>query len=79
MVCFCFFAFFSFVHREPRGVRSAGLLVRKATRLGTLVGDCSEKQNLLEIETQQIHPVQEPLWCRFRKCRVTMKRKTDYK
>lgn len=54
MVCFCFFVFFLLCTENPLRVHSAGLLVRKATRLGTLVGDCSIKQNLLEIETQQI-------------------------
>lgn len=49
MVCFCFFAFFSFVHCKPLWVRSAGLLVKRAARLGTLVGNCSMKQSLLDV------------------------------
>lgn len=43
------FSFFSFVHCKPLWVRSAGLLVKRAARLGTLVGNCSMKQSLLDV------------------------------
>lgn len=51
---FLFFRVFFFCAPRTLRVHSAELLVRKAAQLGTLVGDCSIKQNLLEIETQQI-------------------------
>lgn len=49
------FLFFRFSRAlETLRFHSAGLLVKEAARLGTLVGACPVKENPLDVRTQQI-------------------------
>lgn len=77
MCVYCFVFCFFFAPRTTRGSQCWIAGLKGGSVLGTLVGKCSlnHKKNLPGVKEQQVFPVREPLWCRFRKCRMSVKRK----
>lgn len=76
-VCILFCFLFLLAPRTLKGSQCWIAGLKGGSVLGTLVGKCSlnHKKNLPGVKEQQVFPVREPLWCRFRKRRMSVKRK----